>query len=384
MASDIQPTRSRRAILAAGLGGLAAFAANALGRPLPARAVNGDPILAGTAEDATAETRITSSATNSAAIAGVSSGGNYGVAGISGTGTIPAFATKTGLFGFADQDANARGAQGKSGVGTGVYGSSDSGRGVYGISTAGTGVSASSSTGRGVYATSSATDKAAMVGQSVGGSSGIQGMSGGGVPPAPRSGVGVEGIASAAGTGVYGLSGSATSAASDTSRTGVYGFSPTNSATVPAAGVWGDSVEGYGVFGSGDVGVWGDGGFGIAGTSGATGVGVFGRIVGSGTPPQAVQGTGVFAGATDLNQLALDVAGKAHFRRSGSTTVSAGTSSKVVSLAGVTGNSLIFAVLRNNKGGVWVRAVVPVANAFTIYLNVVTSTSVGVAYFVLD
>lgn len=42
MSIDTTMPRSRRAVLAAAVGGLAALAAQALGRPLPARAANGD------------------------------------------------------------------------------------------------------------------------------------------------------------------------------------------------------------------------------------------------------------------------------------------------------------------------------------------------------
>jgi hypothetical protein len=354
MAIETAPTRSRRALLTAGLGGLAALAANALGRPLPARAANGDPILAGTAETASLETRITSSATNSAAIAGVSSGGNYGVAGISGAGAIPAFPTKTGLFGYANQDSNARGAQGKSVLGTGVYGSSDSGRGVYGTSVSGTGVSAASTSGRGVYAQSAATDKTAMLGHSTGLSAGVQGVSGGGIPPTPEPETGVQG----------------TSNASDLSN-GVKGDSDTG------VGVWGTSDTGFGVLGTGGIGLYGLGGYGVYAEG--TDAGLYASAEGGcTTDPQGHVSCGI--------GVAIQVAGRAKFSRSGKAVIAAGTSSKKISAIAMYSDSLVLGTLQQNRAGVYVQAIVtdPADSSFTIYLNQSVGSNTTVGWFIAN
>jgi len=59
-ASAPQGARSRRSLLAAALGGLAATAAAALGRPLPTRAAAGDPMILGQANNSgTAQTTVT-------------------------------------------------------------------------------------------------------------------------------------------------------------------------------------------------------------------------------------------------------------------------------------------------------------------------------------
>jgi hypothetical protein len=61
MTASIQPESkapSRRALLAGALGGLGALAASAIGRASPARAANGDPVVLGQVNNATANTQI--------------------------------------------------------------------------------------------------------------------------------------------------------------------------------------------------------------------------------------------------------------------------------------------------------------------------------------
>ncbi len=120
---------------------------------------------------------------------------------------------------------------------------------------------------------------------------------------------------------------------------GVYGWSPASpDANLFGTGVWGDSEE-YGVFGSGAIGVdgWGD--------------------------------IGVLAEAKDGDARALVVSGRAEFTRSGRATISSGSASKTVNLAGCTTSTLVFAVLASNRSGRYVRAVVPTTGSFKIYLN---------------
>ena len=72
------------------------------------------------------------------AILGSSGGGNTGVYGYSGVlYTEPAAPAKTGVYGYAAQDADARGVHGQSKAGRGVYGQATSGVGVYGSATTG-------------------------------------------------------------------------------------------------------------------------------------------------------------------------------------------------------------------------------------------------------
>jgi len=175
------------------------------------------------------------------------------------------------------------------------------------------------------------------------------------------------GITSAA--GIYASSPNATDAAPywATTFTAVYGWSPAT--TLPsgfATAIWGDSEE-VGVEGSGAVGVRGDGFFGMvaAGAQGGVGIRAWG-----------------FDGAG--NDVALDVRGKATFSKSGRSTIAAGKSSIKIYKAGVTFSSLVFAVLRSNRSGRYVRAVVPTAGSFTIYLNAAVTSSSYVVWFVLN
>ena len=82
--------------------------------------------------------------------------------------------------------------------------------------------------------------------------------------------------------------------------------------------------------------------------------------------------------------LLRDVRGKALFSRSGRTTIAAGQSTKKINLTGVTWSSLVFAVLRSNRSGRYVRAVVPTTGSFTIYLNTSVTSSTYVVWFVVN
>lgn len=170
-------------------------------------------------------------------------------------------------------------------------------------------------------------------------------------------------------------------AAEDTAYTGVYGYAPTYTQGV-GAGVWGDSAD-YGVYGSGgEVGVFGDGGIGVVGvgTYGVVGEGLTGvqGIATSSSSP------GVRADAASSTGLALQANGKVKFSRSGRSTIGTGKSSLVVTLAGTTSASKIFAVLGSNRSGRYVRAVVATTGKFTIYLNTTVTSATYVSWFVLD
>lgn len=152
-----------------------------------------------------------------------------------------------------------------------------------------------------------------------------------------------------------------------TSYTGVFGSAPAHpSPDESAAGVWGDSND-VGVLGTGSSGVIGYGGVGVEGDANTQAGSV-----------------GVWAWAPSTAQYALRVTGKVNFSRSGRKSMLSGKSSVPVNLTGVTATSKVFAVLATSESGRWVRAVVPAAGKFTIYLNTTLTSSAVVSWFVLD
>jgi hypothetical protein len=393
MAIDTRAPRSRRALLAAGLGGLGATVLQAIGRPRPAAAAAGDPLVLGSSSNTTDQATTTAytgadltgfTFTGAAAegtVIGVNTGlgaGAVGTATSGGTGVaaysnggwglfaqsaasgsagavvrslgnstaiigvstngialdLPAAAAKIGVYGYANQDANARAVYGKSLLGTGVWGNSDTGRGLFGRSTAGTGVSAQSDTGRAVYGTTAALDKTAVLGQNTtGGSTGVQGYAGGGNPPVPDGQTGVQGNSNMS-----------------TAANGVLGRSTIGT------GAWGDTTDGLGVAGtgsgSGSVGVYASGGAGLYATGG----------------------------------VALVADGPALFTTSGKKTITSGSSTSVTVPGGLVSASIGLAVLQTNKTGVWVRAVAlnTTNSTMTIYLNTSVSSATTIGWFVIN
>jgi hypothetical protein len=186
------------------------------------------------------------------------------------------------------------------------------------------------------------------------------------------TGYGLEGTALGA-AGVFGWSVSAPDWGGDppfdpafTLYAGVFGSSPTGVDPYWGTGVWGDSPD-TGVYGSGSIGVEGYGGLAVAGfANGTTG------------------STALYGESPDNSSYALYTKGKVHFNRSGRKSVSAGKSSIVHSLSGVTSGSKVFAVLASNESGRWVRAVVPASGKFTVYFNTRLSSRASVSWFVLD
>jgi hypothetical protein len=152
-----------------------------------------------------------------------------------------------------------------------------------------------------------------------------------------------------------------------TGYTGVFGSAPTHPDPAAAGtGVWGDS-EDIGVYGTGGNGVVGYGGVGVEGDANS--------LAGS---------VGVWAWAPSTSQVALKVTGKVSLSRSGRKAMPSGSSSALIYLGGVTTASKVFAVLSTSESGRWVRAVVPAAGRFRIYLNTTLSSSAVVSWFVLD
>jgi hypothetical protein len=285
MSVDSSAPRSRRAVLAAALGGLGAVVVSRFATPEAVKAANDDPVTVGHPFTGTAETSI----------------------------------TVTGA-------ANA------------IVGSSDTGTGLRGSSTS----------------TSAVVDPTVI----------------------------------AHATGVIGTAGDTTNMAGNTGETGVYGFSDI---TPGSNGVWGDSVTGTGVYGSGDTGVVGFGGYvgvyavgsvAIWGDASAFDTGVYG-FAGSTVAPLPPAGVGVQASAT-AGLIALNVTGKAKFSRSGRTYFAATKYSKKVPMVGVTASSYVIATLQSKRSGIYVQSVVPALGYFTIYLNKAVSSKTYVGYLVIN
>jgi len=189
------------------------------------------------------------------------------------------------------------------------------------------------------------------------------------------SGIGVYGHAANGGKGVLGES---------AWGTGVTGNSPSG------FGVFGQSTSGTGVFGQSTnaTGVIGgsNSGTGVRGIS-TSGFGVIG-ISTSGTGVYGISTSGTGVAASSTSGRALDVAGKAHFNRSGTATVTAGHKSVTVTVpGGLTGTPLCFANLRSYRSGIGVAAVrsnYPSAGKIRIYLTRVVSSATSVAWMVMD
>jgi hypothetical protein len=273
--------RTRRRVLGAGLGALAAAAASMLGRATPTQAANGDAVRVGQTNTGTAPTTIKNS--NSYAVIG---DGYYGVYG--------------------------------KGENVGVLAQADDGIGVWGTDYGDTGVGVrGEGTRRGVTGSASQgwSGQVAVVDHSipagVGGVNpkgfGVVGVTGSD-PDEPTEHVpgtaGVLGASGAGKVGVYGASG-AQIPTTGPPNCGVYGWSDANS--TPGYGVFGkmDGALGYGVLGTSDKGV------GVrASTKG--GVGLSAAVLPSGTGK------------------ALVAEGRVEFSTSGLTTIPPGASSVLI------------------------------------------------------
>jgi hypothetical protein len=181
-------------------------------------------------------------------------------------------------------------------------------------------------------------------------------------------------------TGIVGLVGTGTGVAANTGEVGIYGFSDVS---INSIGVWGDTASGYGMIGSGLVGVYGTGQVGVVGDVSATGTGVYG-FAGTSVAPTPPAGVAVQATAATTAQVALNVSGKAKFSRSGRARVLSGRSARRINMAGVTTSSYIIATLQTRRTGVYVHAVVPAAGYFTIYLNKTVSAATYIGYLVIN
>jgi hypothetical protein len=180
------------------------------------------------------------------------------------------------------------------------------------------------------------------------------------------SGAGVAGVA--ADSGQVGVKGT------NTMGTGVLGSSDSTASdatailgeiTSTAPGSFSSAVRGQ------NNGTGGNG-IGVYGSQAGSGWGVYGTSVG-GIGVNGVGGSGVGVQASaDPPGTALNVIGTAAFSRSGTVTIPSGQKTATVTpTGGLTGSSLVFAVLQNLAGGVTVKAAVPDAGAgtFQIVLN---------------
>lgn len=170
MGSEGRKSISRRVMLGAALGTAVGAIAQALGRPAPASAVNGDNMIVGNLNFESSRTAvyqtddnsseqalfaytygygaalaatsvggdgafITGGGPNSAGVHAESSSGSTGVYGVSTNDSMPAPPlphTETGVFGYASQQTSSYGVYGLSGIGVGVRGETFSKSGIGG------------------------------------------------------------------------------------------------------------------------------------------------------------------------------------------------------------------------------------------------------------
>jgi hypothetical protein len=347
MAIDAAALRTRRALLVASLGGLAATVAAALGRPEIVRAGSDGDVVLGAANASPSTTSIGSLSSGVTAFQAVASGaGNgigvhghsaegFGVLGASSSG-IGVVGGSTSSYGVRGTSVSNNGVQGQSTSGQGVVGTSDTGFGVSGTSPNSTGVVGSSGTGVGVHAYSNATTQPAGRGWSGGNSTGLLGYSGDSLP------------AARARTGVYG------EASQDATSVGVYGRSG------GGRGVQGNSTSGRGVHGE--------------------------SVTGDGVKGYASKGTGLF-GQTSGPKIgvALHTVGKVKLDNSaGIATIAAGTRTVTVTPGiDLTTTTAVVATLQGDPGGttsVQRVAIDTATDTFTIWLTANSTGIVKVAW----
>jgi hypothetical protein len=182
-------------------------------------------------------------------------------------------------------------------------------------------------------------------------------------------------------TGVVAVAGqSGGTPAANTDETGVYGFSDESGLS---AGVWGDTIGGTGVVATGDWGLYATGRMGVIADVAPAGTAIY-AFNGSVAAGEAPGGRAIYARAYSSSQIALEAVGKVRFSRSGRTSIVKGGASKSVTLAGVSTSSYVIATLQTNQSGVYVKAVVPSTNKFTIYLSKAATGTCYVGYLVIN
>jgi hypothetical protein len=154
-------------------------------------------------------------------------------------------------------------------------------------------------------------------------------------------------------TGVLGTAGDNSNIANNTDETGVYGFADLSG---NSTGVWGDSFDGIGTAGTGDVGVFGGGGS----------IGVYATNFGI---------TGAYALWTN---------GRVKFEgRSGRGVVLSGHNYRDVSISGMTSTNAVIATLMTYKSGYYIAAAVASSGKVRVYLNKTATSNMVFSYFVL-
>jgi hypothetical protein len=355
MAIDTVSPRSRRALLAAALGAGAATVASALGRPLPAKAADGNTVVVGGEYTSSSVTRIHNTTTN-------------GDAGFWG-------ASEAGI-----------GVLGSSTSSTGVHGESNTGTGVQAYSA--TGVALRAETGSGVGLEAKSPNSIAVIGESAG-YWGVYGKcpSGVGVVGESTSSTGVWGVTSTSGTGVFGASpelgvdgrGGTVGARGRGISTGVHGFSgPIDTPPPPPpikTGVYGHAtqdVNSRGVFGQSTAGR------GVNGIA-TSGRGVHGQATTTGT-------AGWFTVNDPLKGTAVRAVGRVRLDNCAGVATIVATKSSVVVTPGIdlVATSAVVGTLQGSAGGAVVErvAVNTTANTFTIFLTKATPANVRVAWHV--
>lgn len=381
MAIDVTVPRSRRAVLAAALGGLAATAAEALGRPKAALATDGQPVVQGQDNSGSASTIVRSSTTTAfQGLADAASGTAYGVRGRSnsgdGAGVVGQVVAATGTnYGVRGLTSSPNGA--------GVRGEGPN----YGVRAYAT---ATSFFGFGVDATTSTPEGAAVRGEATATSGFASGVFG----RARTYGVyGVaEGAPSGAAVRAQAIGGSTSHGvnASSQSANGAGVLAINESSAPTARAIMGGTGNGTGVHawvGSEPLASPKTGVHGECSLDGAA-IGVLGRTtVGTGVHGRSSIGTGVHAEATTVSGTALKVTGKAVFSRSGKATVLPGATTVVVSNVTLTSASIVIATIQGSgASGLYVRNVsVSVANkSFTIRLSKAPAVNTRVGWFLVN
>ena len=362
MAIDTVTPRSRRALLVATAGGLAALAAQALRRPSPVRAVDPNDVVLGATNTSSSTTTIRNTSGNSnTALRATTNGSGYGLYAESNSGYGAGGLSESGIgvsgwstssFGVKGWSSSGIGAFGETTSGTGVKGTSGSGLGVSGISVSDTGIYGYSDVGIGIDARS-----AEYIG--------LQARSDGN--KALLAETTAAGHAAVAGR-------------SSANRTGLLGFSVGSQfAGEPAApaktGVCGQATQD-----ANSRGVWG---------RANAGRGVYGQATsGQGVHGYASSGTGVYASAGS-GGTALEASGKVKFSGSaGLAVISSGTQSKLVTPGvDITASSKVLVTMQTGAGGTTTvhRVVRDTVNGrFTIHLTAAATQDCTVAWFVIS
>jgi hypothetical protein len=176
--------RTRRQLIAKGTGALAAvLAAEAISRPAPAAAANGDPIVLGQINHSTDITVVSNgNSGGSTAFAADALGQGTGISGSTESGLGVSGASNTGI-----------GVNGFSLEGKAVQGQSQFGEGIRGMSLGGGQGSSVTNSRTGVHGVSDSGSDGAVWGENIGGGPGVKGTAGtgNGVVGSSTAGVGV-------------------------------------------------------------------------------------------------------------------------------------------------------------------------------------------------